>query len=93
MSFSLHITHSAKKSLDKLSDKTTAKILLHLEELQSDPFKPRPGVDIVKIQGRKAPPAYRLRLGNLRIEYVVFEREKLIRIIRIFRRSGDSDYR
>jgi len=93
MTFSLEITREAQKSLNKLDNRIIKRIYAHLEEIQIDPFRPRPFADIVKIKGRMAPPAYRLRVGSLRIEYVVYEEEGLILVLRVFKRRSGSDYR
>jgi mRNA interferase RelE/StbE len=92
LSFSLDISRDAKKGLDRLDPRVAKKILSRLQEIQKDPFRSRPTVDILKIRGR-SPPAYRLRIGNIRIEYLVDEEKMLVYVSRIFRRSGDSDYR
>jgi mRNA-degrading endonuclease RelE of RelBE toxin-antitoxin system len=92
LSFSLDLSRDAKKILDKLDLKAAKKIISHLQEIQKEPFRSRPTADIIKIRGRN-PPAYRLRIGNIRIEYLVHEDTKLVYISRIFKRSGDSDYR
>jgi len=92
LSYSLAIGRDAKRGLDKLDPKSAKKILSRLQEVQKDPFRSRPTADILKIRGR-SPPTYRLRIGNIRIEYLVDEEIKLVYISRIFRRSGDSDYR
>jgi hypothetical protein len=48
---------------------------------------------MVKIEGNLRPPAYRLRIGRWRVEYVVLDEEREVRIGRIFPRGGDSDYK
>jgi mRNA-degrading endonuclease RelE of RelBE toxin-antitoxin system len=93
MSFALDLSRGASRALDKLEKRTAKKIIEALQEIQRDPFRPRPGVDILKIRGRKEPPAYRLKLGRVRIEYLIFEDENTIYVERIFKRKGDSDYR
>lgn len=92
-SFALDLSKGASRALDKLEKRTAMKIIDALQEIRRDPFRSRPGVDILKIRGRKEPPAYRLKLGRVRIEYVIFEDEDLIYVERIFKRKGDSDYR
>lgn len=92
-SFALVLSRGASKALDKLETRTAKKIIGALQEIQRDPLRPRPGVDILKIRGRKEPPAYRLKLGRVRIEYLIFEDENTIYVERIFKRKGDSDYR
>ena len=92
-SFDLIISRAVKKSLDKLGTRTAKKVIEALREIQKDPFRPRSGADIMKIRGRKEPPAYRLKFGNIRVAYAVYEEEALIQAEQIFKRKGDSDYR
>jgi mRNA-degrading endonuclease RelE of RelBE toxin-antitoxin system len=93
MNFSLCLLNPARKELDKLDDKRAKIILDKLEELMIDPFKPRPGIDIVKVEKNKMPLAYRLRVGRLRIEYlVVFEDHRIV-VFSIFLKKRSSDYR
>jgi mRNA-degrading endonuclease RelE of RelBE toxin-antitoxin system len=93
MPFDLDLSRVASKTLDKLEIRTAKKVVEALREIQKDPIRPRPGADIIKIKGRKEPPAYRLKLGKVRIEYLIYEDESLIFVERIFKRKGDSDYR
>ena len=58
-----------------LDNKRAKSILDRLEELRADPFRPRPGMNIDKVEGDRKPPAYRLRVGRLRIEYLVVDEE------------------
>jgi mRNA-degrading endonuclease RelE of RelBE toxin-antitoxin system len=93
MSFALKILREARKELDKLDNKSLIHIYSHLEELERDPFRPRPAADIVKIKGNRRPPAYRLRIGRIRVEYLVLEDERQVIVSRIFKRRRGSDYR
>jgi len=92
-SFALDLSRGASKTLDKLERRTAKKVIEALREIQKDPFRPRSKADIIKIRGRKEPPAYRLKFGQVRIEYLIYEDEFLIHVERIFKRKGDSDYR
>jgi len=92
-SFSLKIIRPARKILDKMDDKLAQKVYTHLENLKEDPFRPRPGMDIDKIEGNLRPPGYRLRVGRWRVEYVVLEDASEVRVGRIFPRRRDSDYK
>jgi mRNA-degrading endonuclease RelE of RelBE toxin-antitoxin system len=91
VSFTLEILRSARKKLDKMDNNLARKIYAHIENLMEDPYRPRPGMDIVKIEGNQRPPAYRLRKGRWRVEYVVLDDERKVRIGRVFPRGGDSD--
>jgi len=93
MSFTLKILREARKELDKVDNKSLIQIYSHLEELERDPFRPRPAADIIKIKGNRKPPAYRLRIGRVRVEYLVLEDERQVIVSRIFKRRRGSDYR
>jgi mRNA interferase RelE/StbE len=89
----LKILRPARKILDKMDDKLAQKVYSHMESLKDDPFRPRPGMDINKIEGNLRPPGYRLRVGRWRVEYVVLEEVREVRVGRIFPRRRDSDYK
>jgi mRNA-degrading endonuclease RelE of RelBE toxin-antitoxin system len=91
--FSLKILRPARKKLDKIDNDLAGKIYAQIENLKDDPYRPRPGMDIVKIEGNLRPPGYRLRIGRWRVEYVVLDEKHEVRIGRIFPRHGDSDYK
>jgi mRNA-degrading endonuclease RelE of RelBE toxin-antitoxin system len=93
MTFSLTLLHPARKELDKLDNKSAKRIIDRLEDLKVDPFRPRPGMDINKVEGDRKPPAYRLRVGRLRIEYLVVDVENKIVVFKIFKKKRSSDYR
>ena len=93
MTFALKILRPARRTLDKLDSRRADQIYSRLEELKVDPFAPRPGMDIVKIEGDRSPPTYRLRVGRWRIEYAVLQAEHEIWVARVFPRRRDSDYK
>ena len=93
MTFSLSLLRPARKELDKLDNKRAKSILDRLEELRVDPFRPRPGMNVDKVEGDRKPPAYRLRVGRLRIEYLVVDEENKIVVFNIFMKKRSSDYR
>ncbi len=62
-----------QKYLLELSREERERVKKKLRELGSDPYKPRPGVDIKRPKGRKHY-LYRLRVGSHRFEYFVEER-------------------
>lgn len=93
MSFSLKILRPARKVLDKMDDNLARKVYIQLEKLKEDPFRPRPGMDIDKIEGNLRPPGYRLRAGRWRVEYVVLEGVREVRVGRIFPRRRETDYK
>ena len=91
MVFKLQFSRTAQKALDKLPSNALIKIFTHLEELQRDPYRPRPLADIVPVAGSKT--VYRLRIGKLRVEYEIFNSENSINISKIFQKKRKSDYR
>jgi mRNA-degrading endonuclease RelE of RelBE toxin-antitoxin system len=93
MTYSLKLLRPARKELDKLDNRRAEKVHGRLVELKKDPYRPRPGMDIRPIEGKKKPPAYRLRIGRLRLEYVVLESDGMIVIFDAFVKKRASDYR
>jgi mRNA-degrading endonuclease RelE of RelBE toxin-antitoxin system len=93
MTFSLTLLRPARKELDKLDNKSAKRIIDGLNDLKVDPFGSRPGMDINKVEGDRKPPAYRLRVGRLRIEYLVVVEENKIVVFKIFEKKRSSDYR
>ena len=89
--FTIQRSHTARKALDKLPAPAIKKILTHLEELKIDPYRPRPKADIVPVEGSET--LYRLRVGRLRVEYEVCNKENVIKIAKIFQKKRKSDYR
>ncbi len=89
--FTIQLSRTAQKALDKLPITAVEKILAHLEELKIDPYRPRPKADIVPVGGSET--LYRLRVGKLRVEYEVCTDENIIKIVKIFQKKRKSDYR
>ena len=89
--FTIQLSHTTQKALDKLPLTAVQKILTHLEELKEDPYRPRPKADIVPVGGSET--LYRLRVGKLRVEYEVCSSENTIKIAKIFQKKRKSDYR
>ena len=88
---SLRMLPPAKKELDKMDKPQAQKIYDHMEQLKIDPFRSRPGMNIDKVAGRQKPPAYRLKIGRIRVEYIVDG--QMVVIFRIFMKKRKSDYR
>jgi mRNA-degrading endonuclease RelE of RelBE toxin-antitoxin system len=89
MAFTLQLSRTAQKALDKLPPNAVKKIFAHLEEIKKDPYRPRPKADIVPVAGSEI--LYRLRVGKLRVEYEVDK--NIIKIAKIFQKKRKSDYR
>jgi mRNA-degrading endonuclease RelE of RelBE toxin-antitoxin system len=88
---SLKMLPPAKKELDKMDKDQSQRIYDHLEQLKIDPFRSRPGMNIDKIAGKHTPPAYRLKIGRIRVEYIV-DGQMLV-VFRVFMKKRKSDYR
>ena len=89
MVFTLQLSRTAQKALDKPPPSAVKKIYAHLEEIKSDPHRPRPKANIVPVAGSET--LYRLRVGKLRVEYEV--EGDVIKIAKIFQKKRKSDYR
>ncbi len=83
--YQLKLTPRAQRQLDKLSAENLRRIVVALQQLESNP---RPS-GARKLRG----PIYRIRAGDWRIIYAVFNKDNLIIIGKIARRSKDTYHR
>lgn len=74
------LTKKAQKQLDKLSDNIAEPILEAIAGLEEDP---RPQ-GFIKLKGRDG---YRIRVGNYRIIYDIFDSELIVDIITLGHRK------
>jgi mRNA-degrading endonuclease RelE of RelBE toxin-antitoxin system len=75
--YKLIFKNRAKKNLKKIYPKDKDRILLTLEEFCLSPFSKN--FNIAKLKGfPNLERAYRLRVGNLRVIYELYQKEKLI---------------
>jgi len=65
--------------------KQRERLRIRLEELEGDPFRPRPKADIKNCGQHRGITFYRLRVGDFRAVYVVDRDE--VRVTEIFRRG------
>ena len=80
--YRLELTSQAQRQLDKLSVADRGRIVATIQQLRDNP---RPS-GAKKLRG----PIYRIRVGNWRIVHAVFERDNLIVVGKIARRSKDT---
>ena len=81
--YRLELTSQAQHQLDKLSVANLERIVAAIQRLIDNP---RP-YGVKKLRG----PIYRIRVGDWRIVYAIFEKDNLIIIGKIARRSKDTD--
>ncbi|MBA7624405.1 hypothetical protein ES703_31813 [subsurface metagenome] len=80
--YRLELTSQAQHQLDKLSVANLERIVAAIQRLIDNP---RPS-GVKKLRG----PIYRIRVGDWRIVYAIFEKDNLIIIGKIARRSKDT---
>jgi mRNA-degrading endonuclease RelE of RelBE toxin-antitoxin system len=63
MVFTLQLSRTAQKALDKLPPNAVKKIYHHLEEVARDPYRPRPKADtgIARVRGAEHSPVCQFR--------------------------------
>ena len=83
-SYTIVITAKAQKQLDKFSDHVVAPILEAIADLAQNP---RPS-GCKKLKGRDG---YRIRTGNYRIIYEIFDQELIIDVIAVGHRKDIYD--
>jgi mRNA interferase RelE/StbE len=82
--YAVILSRSARKQLDKLTDKQVTPLLNAIQNLQKNP---RPSGHR-KLKGR---PGYRIRVGDYRIIYSIEDKELIIEVIAIGQRGGIYD--
>jgi mRNA interferase RelE/StbE len=82
--YRVEINKKARKSLDKLSDFIVAPVLSAIHNLAEDP---RPQ-GYRKLKGRKG---YRIRVGDYRVIYEIFDHVLLIEVIDLGHRKDIYD--
>jgi len=80
--YRLELTSQAQHQLDKLSVANLERIVAAIQRLIDNP---RPS-GVKKLRG----PIYRIRVGDWRIVYAIFEKDNLTVIGKIARRSKDT---
>ncbi len=80
--YRLELTSQAQRQLDKLSVAELEPIAAAIQELRDNPR----ASGVKKLRG----PIYRIRVGDWRIVYAVFDKDNLIVVGKIARRSDDT---
>ena len=78
--YTIVLSKSAEKTLDKFSDNIANPLIKAISDLETNP-KP---IGYKKLKGREG---FRIRIGNYRVIYHVFESELIIDVITIGHRK------
>ena len=81
MSYSIYFNKHVKKFVDGLDEAQKDRIKKKLRALGEDPF----AGDVKKVKGREG--VYRIRIGNLRVLYILEQKEHAIYVVNIDKRS------
>lgn len=82
MSYLVHLSSEAAKTLRRLDKKLSGRIVRRLEELSQAPLDPRRSKQMETARGQRYS-----RVGDWRIVYTVDEREKILCVLAIRPRS------
>lgn len=80
------VSRTFQRQFDDLSDDEQERIRDGLSALEEDPYTPRSGADIKKLEGTD-PPKHRLRVGDLRVVYFIDDEEDAVKAIEVLRRG------
>jgi len=83
--FRILLSQTAVSQLSLLNSRQKKRVKDALLKLEDNPFRRRSGVDIKKLVTPDEPPLFRLRIGDYRAIYFVFEDE--VRVTEIIHRS------
>ena len=90
MAYEVRISKKAGASLNRLSDsglkKDVSRILRGIEGLSEEPYRARPGVDILQLESVD-PKLFRLRVGKYRILYSIDGKNKVVYVTIILHRK------
>jgi mRNA interferase RelE/StbE len=86
VSYRVEVDHRAAKQIESLQSQVQDRVIAELERLQSDP---RPE-GCSKLKGQREP-AWRIRVGDYRILYRIYDDLQLVRVYGVMRR--DEAYR
>ena len=81
MTYELQVERAARKDLDQLPERDYRRIEATIDRLAGDP-RPRGARKLRGAYGR-----WRMRVGEYRVVYAVFEKEGLVKILRVLRRT------
>ncbi|MCL5062264.1 MAG: type II toxin-antitoxin system RelE/ParE family toxin [Nitrospirae bacterium] len=79
MSYIVKLKRSAEKELERLPEKIHDRIVVSLIALKENPLP----VGVKKLHGREG---YRIRVGDYRILYVIYESKKVVEVFSIAHR-------
>ena len=79
--FKVLLSETARKQLAEIEAKDKGRVRRGLLQLETDPYRPRPGADIKKLVGAD-PPLYRLRVGDWRALFFIDGREVKVTSVR-----------
>jgi mRNA interferase RelE/StbE len=81
VAYELQVERAARKDLERLPDQDYRRIEAVIDRLAEDP-RPRGTRKLRGPAGR-----WRMRVGNYRVVYAVFDQERLVKILRVLRRT------
>ena len=82
--FAVRLSNKAEKQLRKLEPSILPRVLELLKVLEYSPV-PAKEFSLIKLSGRED--TYRVRFSSYRVSYAVFWNERIIRILKVERRS------
>ena len=83
--FTVLVDERVGKDLKKAPDHIIDKFIKVLDELEIDPIRSRPGVDISRLRGHVD--IFRVRYGSWRALYNVDKKNRIVRITKAFPRK------
>ncbi len=86
MGYGVLVSATFQRFFNRLDDKTQGRIRDGLNELSEDPYRPRPGADIKKLENTQ-PTKQRVRVGSWRIIYHIDDDVSTVKVIEGFDRG------
>ena len=85
--FSVRVSNKAEKQVRDLDSKMRERVITLFKVLEESPVPARQ-YDLLKLGGKQD--SYRIRLSSYRVLYTVFPNEKIVRIVKVERRTDNT---
>ncbi len=82
--YELQLERRAKKALEELPDRDYERIQMAIDALALEPRPP----GCLKLQDSGS--LWRIRVGEYRVIYAIFDRERMVRVAKVERRTGQT---
>ena len=86
--YKILVSRTFQKQFNKLDKEMQKRVKNALKQSMSNPFSARSKADIKQIKGT-FPVKYRIGIGNYRIIYTIYKKDKVVKVIELMKREKE----